>query len=90
MGGLPSRIVIREHEFDEQLLALTGDMEQADAFTAGAEYVLARDPLSGMPVSRTRKIWMLPMSPIHGRRVSIYYSFDAESVTLLSIVAFDD
>lgn len=90
MPGLPSREVIREHEFEEQLRALLVNVEEADEFTLGAEMLLAREPESGMPVSRDGSIWYLPMSPVRGRRVSLFYSFDESAVVFLAILAFDD
>ena len=87
---LPSRIVVKDSEFEEQLLALVGNMELADDFTAAAEELLAREPDCGIPASRDGSVWMLPMSPIGSRRVSLYYSFDSVAVTFHSIMAFDD
>jgi hypothetical protein len=46
-----AREIIREHEFEEPLERLLVNMEEADDFTLGAEFVLARDPLSGTPVN---------------------------------------
>ena len=90
MPGLPRREVSREHEFEEQLAALIPDAEGADEFTAGAEDLLARKPESGLPASRDGSIWQLPMCPVRGRRVSLFYSFDKSAVVLLAILAFDD
>ena len=87
---IPSRVVIREPEFEEQLPRLSPDAESADDFTAGAEFALARDPQSGMPATVDRSIWTLPMALVGERRVSIFYAFDEKAVVLLSIVAFDD
>lgn len=87
---LPSRTVIRESEFEEQLLALVGDLELGDEFIAAAEHVLAHDPQSGLPATSDGSVWALPMSPVGGRRVTLFYSFDAETVHFLYIVAFDD
>ena len=90
MSELPSREIIREHEFEAQLRALIPDAEEADKFTLGAEYVLAREPRDGVAVSRDGSIWYLPMSPVRGRRVSLYYSFDQNKVVFLAILPFDD
>lgn len=90
MSDLPSREIIREHEFDEQLHTLIADVEQADEFTAGAEVLLATEPESGLPTSRDASIWYLPMAPVRGRRVSLFYSFDESTVVFLAILAFDD
>jgi hypothetical protein len=90
MSDLPHLQVIHEPEFDEQLFALIGDPERAEEYIAGAKYTLAKWPDSGMAVSKTGKTWYLPMSPVHGRRVSLYYTFDEETVSLLWIQAFDE
>jgi hypothetical protein len=90
MSDLPHLQIIRETEFDEQLHARIADSETADDFTAGAEELLAREPRSGLPVTNEGDVWYLPMSPVAGRRVSIFYSFDARTVILLAIVAYDD
>ncbi len=76
MADLPLRAIIREHEFEEQLERLLVNMEEADDFTLGAEWVLARDPQSGIAASREGSIWMLPMCPVRGRQVTLYYRFD--------------
>ena len=87
---IPQRIVIREQEFEEQLEALLVNMEEADAFTLGAEIVLALDPLIGTPASSDGSIWHLPMPPVRGLRVSLFYTFDESVVVFLAIVAHDD
>jgi hypothetical protein len=90
MSDLPSRRIIHEHEFEEQLSRLIFDPELADEFIAAAEEMLARDPENGMPCEPTGTIWYVPMSLVRGRRVSLYYTFDDETVNLLWIQAFDD
>ena len=62
-------------------------MEEADEFTHGAEIALSMEPTLGVPVSRDGKIWVLPMPPVRGRQVSLYYSFDEETVTFEAILA---
>ena len=90
MPDFPRLEIIHEHEFEEQLAALIPDAEEADDFTAAAEDLLSRDPRSGFVASLKLGIWILPMFPIRGRQVTLYYTFDERAVTLLSIVAFDD
>jgi hypothetical protein len=84
------REIIREPEFEEQLAAIQPNPEEADDFTLGAEFVLARDAESGLPASQDRSVWYLPMCPVRGRRVSLFYTFDEHAVTFLAIVAHDD
>ena len=84
------RSVIREHEFEEHLAKLVFDPEAADEFVSAAEFVLALDPTIGARVyDGPPEIWTLAMQPVRGRAVSMYYTFDAETVIFLSIVAFD-
>jgi hypothetical protein len=90
MSDLPSREIIREHEFDEQLSALIGDPESADKFTAAAEDLLARLPRSGMLADEEEAIWDLSMTPVGNRRVTLFYTFDERVVIFLSILPFDD
>jgi hypothetical protein len=87
---LPPRGIIYDHEFEEQLSALIFDPEIAEGFVSAAKEMLSHLPESGMPVSEGRRIWYLPMSPVRGRRVSLFYDFDAETVTFLAILPFDD
>lgn len=86
----PLREIIREHEFEEQLAALISNTEDADKFTLGAEYVLAREPRDGVPAFPDESVWLLPMSPVRGRQVTLYYTFDETTVVFLSILASDD
>ena len=90
MPDLPRLDIIHEHEFEEQLAALIPDEEWADDFTAAAEDLLSREPQSGRLASPKLGIWALPMFPVRGRQVTLYYTFDECAVTLLSIVAFDE
>jgi hypothetical protein len=87
---VPPREIIREHEFDEQLHALIPDVEAADEFTAAAEVLLARHPADGTPATANESIWYLPMAPVRGRRVSLFYSFDERAVYFLALLPYDD
>lgn len=89
MPHTPRLEIVHEHEFEEQLAALIPDAEQADEFIAAADDLLSREPLSGDLASPALGIWGLPMFPIRGRQVTLYYTFDERAVTLLSIVPFD-
>ncbi len=55
-----------------------------------AESILAEEPEAGLPISRDDSIWYLPMQPVGGRRVSLFYAFNDEVVIFLFIVASDD
>jgi len=90
MFDLPPRQIVHEHEFDEQLYRLIGDPQDAEEFIAAAEENLAVDPRIGTPASFDDSVWYIPMSPVRGRRVSIFYTFDDEKVNLLWVVSHDD
>ena len=85
---MPLRSIVREHLFEEGLAKLIPDAEEADEFVMAAEYVLARGPGAGMPVSATGTVWRLPMMPMRGEQISLYYTFDSETVKFLAIGAF--
>lgn len=82
MPGLP-RQVIREGSFERELRALIQDAREADEFVEAAEFVLARDPEAGSPLSDG--IWFLPMAPTGKVQPTLYYTFDDSTVTLLAI-----
>jgi hypothetical protein len=87
MPEFPMREVIREADFEEQVAALIPDIEKADLFMAAAEELLAREPRDGLPASKDGSVWYLPMSPIRGKTVALYYTFDVTAVTLIAITA---
>ena len=84
MRELP-RQVIRERRFERELRALISDARVADAYVEGAEFVLAREPEAGEPISPA--VWVMPMAPVKGRQVALYYAFDESTVWLLSIAS---
>jgi hypothetical protein len=79
------RQVVREHRFERELRALIRDAIPADRFVEAAEFLLARDPLIGSPIDDEQLVYFLPMPPIEGEQVSLYYTFDESTVWLLSI-----
>ncbi len=80
------RQVIREHLFEETLSALIPDARRADQFVEAAEFMLAWDPETGSLLDRARNIWFVPMSPVGVKQVSLYYTFNQETVRLLAIL----
>lgn len=81
------RSIVREPLFEDSLTALIRDAQRADNYTAAAEDVLSEDPESGAPFQNG--MWMMLMSPIGGKTVYLYYTFDEETVTFIAIAAFD-
>jgi hypothetical protein len=80
------RQVVREHLFEETLSALISGRRRADEFVEAAEFALARNPEFGSPLDRARKVWFVPRSPVGVKQVSLYYSFDDETVRFLAIM----
>ena len=78
------RQVIREHRFERELRALIQGAIPADQFVEAAEYLLARDPLVGTPTDDLL-VWAMPMAPIKGEQIVLYYAFNNSTVWLLSI-----
>ncbi|MEI9896630.1 MAG: hypothetical protein WDN28_22910 [Chthoniobacter sp.] len=85
MADLPSRIVIREEAFEDELHVLIRNPELADDYTAAAEMILATDATAGVPFSDDLEVWTFPLAPVNGKTVWLLYSFDAEAVVLLSL-----
>jgi len=81
------RTVIREHSFERDLTALISDEREADDFVEAAEYLLARDPKAGSLLYANGSVWLLPMAPVSGKQVSLYYTFDEHTVWLFAIKA---
>jgi hypothetical protein len=79
------RQVIRERSFERQLRGLIEEAREADDFVEAAEFVLARDPEIGSPLGDG--IWFLPMAPVGGGQVALYYAFDDSTVMLLAIAS---
>jgi hypothetical protein len=77
------RSVVHEHAFEHALRALIEDAWGADEFIEAAQFTLAADPLIGVEVMRG--VWVLPMAPIEGREIALYYTFDEQTVWFLSI-----
>ena len=79
------RQIVREHRFERELRTLINAAIPADQFVEAAEFLLARDPLVGSPIDEDRLVYFLPMAPVAGQQVSLYYTFDESTVWLLSI-----
>jgi len=84
------RGVIREHSFERNLAALIPDERGADDFVEGAEFILARDPKAGSLLYANGSIWLLPMAPVSGKQVSLYYTFDDNTVWFFAIKIVPD
>ena len=88
MEELPPRSVIREHAFEDELRALIRDALAADEFVEAAEFLLARDPRTGSQWSPGSAVWVMPMAPLEGKSVALFYTFDDAAVCFFSIRAF--
>ncbi|MFN2623740.1 MAG: hypothetical protein ABR611_12955 [Chthoniobacterales bacterium] len=85
--GEKIREVVRERRFEDELRQLIHEALAADEFVEAAEYLLARDPLIGSPIAENQLVYFLPMAPVDDRQISLYYTFDASTVWLLSIAS---
>ena len=79
------REVVREEAFEDELHVLIGDSRAADEFVEAAEFVLARNPEAGLMAPDAEPVWFMPMAPIEGRQIALYYVFDETTVYLLGI-----
>ena len=70
------RRVIREHSFEHELSELIRDAIDADKFVEAAEFLLVRDPEIGFQIELDSPVWFLPMAPVEGVQVSLYYVVD--------------
>lgn len=83
--GLKLREVIEANRFAQELRRIVANVKQADDFVDGAKWVLSRDPLSGKRIGKS-KVWFLALQEIPNiLPVVLYYTFDEDSVILLSI-----
>lgn len=81
------RLVIREEQFERELRLLISDPIEADEFVRAAEWVLVNVPETGVLFRSGSPIWVLPMAPVDGKQVTLYYAFDEETLWLISIRA---
>lgn len=78
------RQVVRERRFEEELRELIAEAISADQFVEAAEFLISRDPLIGSQTEDPR-VWAIPMALVEGAQVVLYYTFDNNTVWLLSI-----
>jgi hypothetical protein len=79
------RTIIESHRFSHELKEIIKDAPAADDFVFGAKHKLARSPEEGKRIGQTH-VWFLPMvEQPNLMPVVLYYTFDDESVMLLSI-----
>lgn len=79
------REVVREITFEEEARFLLGNDRQADEFIEGAEYILARDPEAGHLIGGEPPLWFMPMAPIEGHQVALFYTFDELTVFFVGL-----
>jgi hypothetical protein len=78
--------LVHEHLFDDALFKLFRDAELGDEFLESAQS-LGYEPELGAKVNDA--VWKIPLDPIDGARVWLFYTFDEENVYLLYIARFD-
>ncbi len=87
MSGKRHRTVIREHRFEEELAAIEPNARLADQAACGLEDVLSRRPTRGVPLGPD-PLWATPIYTL-GPNLLVYYEFDDDTVTLISIIEAD-
>ena len=86
MADLPTRSIIREEAFEDELHVLIRDAELADEYTAAAVIVLATNPHAGvLAEAGPPEMWVLPMFPVDERAIWLLYSFDDTAVYFLGL-----
>lgn len=81
------RLVVHEEQFERELRSLISSPVEADEFVQAAEWVFVNVPETGVLFAPDSPIWVLPMAPVAGKQVTLYYSFDEETLWLISIQA---
>lgn len=83
---IPPRSIIREDAFEDELRLLIADAEEADEFTAAAEWVLAHEPHAGtLADDGPPAVWVLPMQPADNEAIWLLYTFDESTVIFLGL-----
>ena len=78
------RVVIRDPEFEAELMLLGPGARWADEFLAAVEWLLARDPEVGF--SYGNEIWSLDTAEFTlAEPLTVFYTFDEATVTLMAI-----
>ena len=85
--GEKYRTVIRDHRFEQELAALVPNAALADQAICGLEIVLSRTPRRGVPIG-PEPLWATPVYTL-GPDLLVYYEFDDDTVTLLSVIEAD-
>lgn len=85
----PGRSIVREEAFEDELHVLIRDAQAADRFTEAAEWVLSANPHLGEPDASAPEVWVLPMAPIDGLTIWLFYTFDDSTVTFLALRPVD-
>jgi hypothetical protein len=79
------RTIVESHRFSLELKEIIKDAPAADDFVFGVKHRLARSPQDGKRIGESH-VWFLPMvKQPNLMPVVLYYTFDEESVILLSI-----
>lgn len=80
------RDIIYSDRFQQELAEIEPNVKRTDEFLRGAEWLLARSPEAGNPISRNSSVWHLPRVDIPGLPpLAIYYTFSDRAVYMMSI-----
>ena len=80
------RTVIKSKRFEKELRGLANNPRRADEFVFAVEFALARNPspVEATCIQENPPVWFIPCTPFEN--VAVFYGFDDDSVTLLSII----
>ena len=79
------RTCVWEDRFSTELKRIEADAKRADDLICGIDWVLARDPKSGINIPNTQ-VWHIVSRDIpKSRHLVIFYTFSDEKVFFLSV-----
>jgi hypothetical protein len=81
MHAFKMRTIIRDHQFDQEMVDIEASVKRADEFLEGVEIILSRSPESGSRLSNS-SVWFVPGYTVD---LALYYTFDENNVYFLSI-----
>ncbi|MCX6557706.1 MAG: hypothetical protein NTW95_09810 [Candidatus Aminicenantes bacterium] len=83
--GSSYRTIVEGKQYSKELAALINDPKRADEFVEGIQYVLAREPnsIEATCLDQNYPLWFIPCSC---NDIVIFYTYDDNEITLLSII----
>jgi hypothetical protein len=79
------RTCVKEKRFERELAAIQPVAHLADELIAGVEFVLAREPRTGVQLAPKCPVWFIATDESEASRIGVFYAFNANEVILLSV-----